>query len=169
LWFAFILWPTDICYTLPFRFLTAFELWFAFILWPTDICYTYNDIANELSIVVICFHSLTYWYLLHWLWQELAYLMRCDLLSFFDLLIFATLLAVGSVPKNVLWFAFILWPTDICYTHFLFIEHIGSVVICFHSLTYWYLLHSNSYFSFSSFVVICFHSLTYWYLLHSRK
>ena len=90
-------------------------LWFAFILWSTDICY---NLAHHHTIpgrVVICFHSLIYWYLLQ-LWCGGRWtLVSCDLLSFFDLLIFVTTIRFTTLWFGLLWFAFILWSTDICY------------------------------------------------------
>ena len=88
-------------------------LWFAFILWTTDI---YNNLAianNIILHVVICFHSLNYWYLQqHYLNHSDNY-ESCDLLSFFELLIFTTTAIQLRVAENLLWFAFILWTTDI--------------------------------------------------------
>ena len=115
------------------------SLWFAFILWTTDI---YNNIIIRFVgsiIVVICFHSLNYWYL-----QQPDSTIRkvihgCDLLSFFELLIFTTTAESISSKSSSLWFAFILWTTDI-YNNFTNIYFcIPLVVICFHSLNYWYL------------------------------
>ena len=88
-------------------------LWFAFILWTTDI---YNNVIyhwRDERIVVICFHSLNYWYL-----QQLEAIATikessCDLLSFFELLIFTTTSTWVATAGTGLWFAFILWTTDI--------------------------------------------------------
>ena len=115
------------------------KLWFAFILWTTDI---YNNIKRAIrywDYVVICFHSLNYWYLqqhgFFWGWATRS----CDLLSFFELLIFTTTFHDGVGAEELLWFAFILWTTDI-YNNLLFtFNNSLAVVICFHSLNYWYL------------------------------
>jgi len=142
----------------------AAELWFAFILWTTDICNnnSYYIISN--SFVVICFHSLNNWYLQQLTHPSLQAARCCDLLSFFEQLIFATTLTGGNTIKTKLWFAFILWTTDICNNtpngkelrHKLWFAFIlwttdicnnrilsgratGRVVICFHSLNNWYL------------------------------
>ena len=97
------------------RSLACHRLWFAFILWSTDICYNIQHDIFQRVFVVICFHSLIYWYLLqHW-FILLCQVFRCDLLSFFDLLIFVTTYTVGGIGGSLLWFAFILWSTDICY------------------------------------------------------
>ncbi len=168
LWFAFILWTTDIYTNFTRHWVYNITLWFAFILWTTDI---YTNKMARITIkapVVICFHSLNYWYL-HQPWSSRCRLaLGCDLLSFFELLIFTPtnnqnfLLTVGCdllsffelliftptrdtilLAVHQLWFAFILWTTDI-YTNCLAKNKaIASVVICFHSLNYWY-LHQQS-------------------------
>ena len=139
---------------------------------------------------MICFHSLNYWYLqqqLHFLSGPVE---RCDLLSFFELLIFTTTPYQVRRCLKKLWFAFILWTTDI-YNNYLSCPKLSKkVVICFHSLNYWYLqqlqacprifypllwfafilwttdIYNNVWWCYHSsvFVVICFHSLNYWYL-----
>ena len=116
------------------------KLWFAFILWSTDICY--NDTFHHPLVwpVVICFHSLIYWYLLQPVKKEVDIQSSCDLLSFFDLLIFVTTGKFTGWFKLLLWFAFILWSTDICYNEIDLLSLSAGVVICFHSLIYWYLL-----------------------------
>ena len=63
----------------------------------------------------------------------------CDLLSFFELLIFTTTLFLSGKNEPVLWFAFILWITDIYHNKSEKDILPCSVVICFHSLNYWYL------------------------------
>ena len=143
LWFAFILWSTDICYNGEATKRPHSALWFAFILWSTDICYNRGPVVPRPRAVVICFHSLIYWYLLQQSLLVGLSLSGCDLLSFFDLLIFVTTRYDELTAAIRLWFAFILWSTDICYN-----QGIGGsckdwVVICFHSLIYWYLLQLN--------------------------
>ncbi len=144
LWFAFILWTTDIYNNAYLTFQTIPLLWFAFILWTTDI---YNNLRKQeikTMLVVICFHSLNYWYL-----QQLASLkcLRqkcCDLLSFFELLIFTTTNIKLFIVLYLLWFAFILWTTDIYNNSLRLLPYCGYVVICFHSLNYWYLQQQKS-------------------------
>ena len=89
------------------------KLWFAFILWTTDIYNNKKASAATPTTVVICFHSLNYWYLQQ---QERNYPLSfkcCDLLSFFELLIFTTTMNSAQPAFAELWFAFILWTTDI--------------------------------------------------------
>ena len=89
--------------------------------------------------VVICFHSLNYWYLQQQYNHYDYQLVSCDLLSFFELLIFTTTFKQNTGMVVGLWFAFILWTTDI-YNNLSYIcFERCSVVICFHSLNYWYL------------------------------
>ncbi len=114
-------------------------LWFAFILWTTDIC---NNLAFNYNIkkaVVICFHSLNNWYLQQRSDSALPGGLGCDLLSFFEQLIFATTLNVFYTFVLWLWFAFILWTTDICNNRRIVQKANILVVICFHSLNNWYL------------------------------
>ena len=90
LWFAFNLWRSDICFNNNVHHSQPGELWFAFNLWRSDICFNIKITGTAVSHVVICFQSLTFWYLLqHFLAQRLRWL-RCDLLSIFDVLIFAS-------------------------------------------------------------------------------
>ncbi len=140
LWFAFILWSTDIWYNLLRISPTIALLWFAFILWSTDIWYNCCLERLEVYYVVICFHSLIYWYLIQHIWHFANGSGSCDLLSFFDLLIFDTTRLLWSEPVDPLWFAFILWSTDIWYNRCFSSSNFFGVVICFHSLIYWYLI-----------------------------
>ena len=90
LWFAFILWTTDIYNNINPKTSKCHELWFAFILWTTDI---YNNKGFRMigvPLVVICFHSLNYWYLQQPESSKSKTDQGCDLLSFFELLIFTT-------------------------------------------------------------------------------
>ena len=92
---------------------TATLLWFAFILWTTDIYNNRMQVVNSNDAVVICFHSLNYWYLQQQSLSSVGIAVCCDLLSFFELLIFTTT-ALTFLPEHpALWFAFILWTTDI--------------------------------------------------------
>ena len=68
-----------------------------------------------------------------------------------------------------MWFAFILWTTDI-YNNLPVLKESGwLVVICFHSLNYWYLQQPFILLPPPKAVVICFHSLNYWYLQQQRE
>ncbi len=125
--------------TLKKRFFLLSKLWFAFILWTTDIYNNFRKLSEYLNTVVICFHSLNYWYLQQLLVNVHYLFVRCDLLSFFELLIFTTTLLYNCFFVRVLWFAFILWTTDIYNNRKSLAHHLQGVVICFHSLNYWYL------------------------------
>ena len=125
--------------TVSYSALQVLLLWFAFILWTTDI---YNNLIiskHLLPWVVICFHSLNYWYLQQRADGNAKLRNSCDLLSFFELLIFTTTFWYRSKADDGLWFAFILWTTDIYNNLKPFGNSPASVVICFHSLNYWYL------------------------------
>ncbi len=115
------------------------KLWFAFILWTTDIYNNFMQVIQRLRQVVICFHSLNYWYLQQRNWIKTRTSNSCDLLSFFELLIFTTTDALEALYTQGLWFAFILWTTDIYNNKGLYSLKRNYVVICFHSLNYWYL------------------------------
>ncbi len=114
-------------------------LWFAFILWTTDIYNNIVPIFNLTEVVVICFHSLNYWYLQQPGSTRGIGTTSCDLLSFFELLIFTTTVNALIPTGLLLWFAFILWTTDIYNNLGTSNTLYPSVVICFHSLNYWYL------------------------------
>ena len=113
-------------------------LWFAFFLWTTDIYNNNNIFIVFYCSVVICFLSLNYWYLQqlicyeqtkypvviwflslnYWYLQQhgitgVELMECCDLLSFFELLIFTTTLRTVLIFNSPLWFAFFLWTTDI--------------------------------------------------------
>ena len=92
LWFAFILWFIDIYHNANGIITIELLLWFAFILWFIDIYHNAWYQNYTLELVVICFHSLIYWYLPQLVASEAHRLPSCDLLSFFDLLIFTTTL-----------------------------------------------------------------------------
>ena len=164
LWFAFILWTTDICNNQNLIPIYPYPLWFAFILWTTDICNNSSIVFLVPGAVVICFHSLNNWYLqqlrcpvhesgcrcdLLSFFEQLIFATTrysrtcrsysCDLLSFFEQLIFATTDFTWCWCSTGLWFAFILWTTDICNNSSNRISSSNRVVICFHSLNNWYL------------------------------
>ena len=86
------------------------------------------------------------------------------MLSFFELLIFTTTGFSSNIERLRLWFAFILWTTDIYNNRLCILLYRGKVVICFHSLNYWYLQQQIIWYAKQPDVVICFHSLNYWYL-----
>ena len=114
-------------------------LWFAFILWTTDIYNNQGRVMYALDHVVICFHSLNYWYLQQLFPSLYGISASCDLLSFFELLIFTTTRLYTIYCVMPLWFAFILWTTDIYNNQRWAKKLLIKVVICFHSLNYWYL------------------------------
>ena len=90
-------------------------LWFAFVLWIYDICHNWDRHHPGHSTVVICFRSLNLWYLPQpplWPWLVSV---SCDLLSFFEFMIFATTIALYTNFNAPLWFAFVLWIYDICH------------------------------------------------------
>ena len=113
---------------------------------------------------MICFHSLNYWYLQQQVLKSEYIRPCCDLLSFFELLIFTTTPKIIWTCHWWLWFAFILWTTDIYNNQAGYYFNPETVVICFHSLNYWYLQQPNTAENSIAEVVICFHSLNYWYL-----
>ena len=115
------------------------QLWFAFILWNTDIYNNWKQIIFRHASVVICFHSLKYWYLQQLFFRSSRLAFCCDLLSFFEILIFTTTRTVSFKNAFWLWFAFILWNTDIYNNINSILTLAEIVVICFHSLKYWYL------------------------------
>ena len=113
-------------------------LWFAFILWFTDIDHNTTFKIYKMHRVVICFHSLIYWYWPQPLMEKQRRCLGCDLLSFFDLLILTTTFRLFQWITKELWFAFILWFTDIDHNYGHPHAECELVVICFHSLIYWY-------------------------------
>ena len=140
------------------------ELWFAFVLWYSDIYNNFYKFVWCHVMVVICFRSLIFWYLQQLTNLERTHRKRCDLLSFFDILIFTTTFCFSGsryfscdllsffdilifttttllfAPlRPTLWFAFVLWYSDI-YNNFIDSDNIVEpVVICFRSLIFWYL------------------------------
>ena len=125
--------------TLADKSVCLLELWFALVLWYSDI-YDNRITANHSKCnVVICFRSLIFWYL----WQLMLWLVSamycCDLLSFFDILIFMTTFGFIITNHYSLWFAFVLWYSDIYDNKVCYIIIGCFVVICFRSLIFWYL------------------------------
>ena len=118
---------------------TEDRLWFAFVLWESDIYNNCTGLSNQDHLVVICFRSLRIWYL-----QQLAGRGKmsgksCDLLSFFENLIFTTTIVRYWYARNWLWFAFVLWESDIYNNGKNRNNSQPPVVICFRSLRIWYL------------------------------
>ena len=146
-----------------FGFMDCPQLWFAFILWFIDISHSMPLWLQMCGRVVICFHSLIYWYFTQPIVIDIAPPNGCDLLSFFDLLIFHTACCAISWKLTGLWFAFILWFIDISHSQTGVSTVCMLVVICFHSLIYWYFTQHLNKVYFERQVVICFHSLIYWY------
>ena len=123
-------------------------MWIAFVLWKIDICYNDKSKTPLIYRVVNCFCSLKDWYLLQpflWIFEGQE---RCELLLFFERLIFATTATLHTLASNQLWIAFVLWKIDICYNCITIVSYIASVVNCFCSLKDWYLLQQNNRFDF---------------------
>ena len=115
-------------------------MWIAFVLWKIDICYNDKSKTPLIYRVVNCFCSLKDWYLLQpflWIFEGQE---RCELLLFFERLIFATTATLHTLASYQLWIAFVLWKIDICYNCITIVSYIASVVNCFCSLKDWYLL-----------------------------
>ena len=114
-------------------------LWFAFVLWIYDICHNSKTFFPNTSFVVICFCSLNLWYLPQHTTALTAILTCCDLLLFFEFMIFATTFKDYALRWVMLWFAFVLWIYDICHNCINVRYWKRIVVICFCSLNLWYL------------------------------
>ena len=115
-------------------------LWIAFVLWKIDICYNLHSVNHLWPIVVNCFCSLKDWYLLQRLFYFCINVIRCELLLFFERLIFATTSTPVPYASLTLWIAFVLWKIDICYNFGDGFMIVPKVVNCFCSLKDWYLL-----------------------------
>ena len=190
MWIAFVLWKIDICYNNKIRIKTSSLLWIAFVLWKIDICYNFSTFTMSRMDVVNCFCSLKDWYLLQppfgkpslthccellLFFERLIFATnslrcqmksnRCELLLFFERLIFAT--TVWEIRKiNLrLWIAFVLWKIDICYNLGCKRYVSKAVVNCFCSSKDWYLLQLQNTYQNRRLVVNCFCSLKDWYLL----
>ena len=116
------------------------RLWIAFVLWKIDICYNFFIACSPRCAVVNCFCSLKDWYLLQLKKFCKSRLYSCELLLFFERLIFATTTRAKRHSFIELWIAFVLWKIDICYNLFFEFLKDKSVVNCFCSLKDWYLL-----------------------------
>ena len=90
MWIAFVLWKIDICYNNKIRIKTSSLLWIAFVLWKIDICYNFSTFTMSRMDVVNCFCSLKDWYLLQPPFGKPSLTHCCELLLFFERLIFAT-------------------------------------------------------------------------------
>ena len=118
---------------------------------------------------MICFHSLIYWYFTQLSYDYLTLFLGCDLLSFFDLLIFHTAIDGNICTIYMLWFAFILWFIDI--SHSIFVVSSVGVALWF-AFILWFIDISHSHITLSLkplMVVICFHSLIYWYFTQPNR
>ena len=115
-------------------------MWIAFVLWKIDICYNINAGSICVTYVVNCFCSLKDWYLLQLWWWFYDSSEGCELLLFFERLIFATTANRSWTVSASLWIAFVLWKIDICYNPSFSIAPLMPVVNCFCSLKDWYLL-----------------------------
>ena len=140
------------------------KLWFAFVLWIYDICHNpYPSIPSN-PLVVICFRSLNLWYLPQLNALKSKYAEGCDLLSFFEFMIFATTLKIFSWSNTLLWFAFVLWIYDICHNSNKW--PLFRTLLWFAFVLWIYDICHNSW-NFNKIpppVVICFRSLNLWYL-----
>ena len=116
------------------------------------------------SQVVICFRSLNLWYLAQLSLFGQCLNKCCDLLSFFEFMIFGTTRRGFGLDIWLLWFAFVLWIYDIWHNYNDWKEIDMNVVICFRSLNLWYLAQQVSELDKRAPVVICFRSLNLWYL-----
>ena len=93
----------------------------------------------SVQLVVICFRSLNLWYLAQPTRVSGSLSDGCDLLSFFEFMIFGTTSWNKCSFSNVLWFAFVLWIYDIWHNCSNLANFVENVVICFRSLNLWYL------------------------------
>ena len=124
-------------------------MWIAFVLWKIDICYNIPIWHYFCSSVVNCFCSLKDWYLLQRSPSIKVSESCCELLLFFERLIFATTNSSHFLCAFALWIAFVLWKIDICYNIPCMRIHSNGVVNCFCSLKDWYLLQRNIVFVFN--------------------
>ena len=139
-------------------------LWFAFVLWIYDIWHNRTLLVAFDLCVVICFRSLNLWYLAQPNFLKLPWSQRCDLLSFFEFMIFGTTFRVNGFGMDMLWFAFVLWIYDIW--HNLIYQSNWLPALWFAFVLWIYDIWHNFYVLFYIFVdvVICFRSLNLWYL-----
>ncbi len=167
LWFAFVLWTTFDWYQQVGSWLVGSkccDLLSFFELLLIDINFLIWSYCT--SYVVICFRSLNYFWLISTVMPENKMHLSCDLLSFFELLLidintsilymqdilvvicFRSLnyfWLISTPFKNtpitrMLWFAFVLWTTFDWYQHRTYRNSYSSVVICFRSLNYFWLI-----------------------------
>ena len=120
LWFAFVLWtifdwyqlysPPDVLF-MSCDLLSFFEL--------SLIDTNFDNIQSYSFVVVICFRSLNYLWLIPTKYQSWKILW-------------------------LLWFAFVLWTIFDWYQHMNWRERYGTVVICFRSLNYLWLIPTFS-------------------------
>ena len=102
-------------------------------------------------LVVNCFRSLNLWYLPQpWGIAALKW-PCCELLSFFEFMIFATTLWTSCLTPMALWIAFVLWIYDICHNLLQCCCWYSTVVNCFRSLNLWYLPQLMNYGDFITY------------------
>ncbi len=116
-------------------------MWFAFVLWTTF------D-----------------WYQLDWLFY--LFIICCDLLSFFELLLIDINVKVPERKRSLLWFAFVLWTT---FDWYQLIRANCLPFICCDLLSFFELLlidiNGLNLKKLTLLVVICFRSLNYFWLI----
>ncbi len=118
-------------------------MWIAFVLWNSDICHSKHKQRRNTTQVVNCFCSLKFRYLSQLNLMDFKRFLSCELLLFFEIQIFVTVL-YNRVPLFcTLWIAFVLWNSDICHSEPSLICVISSVVNCFCSLKFRYLSQHN--------------------------
>ena len=118
---------------------------------------------------MICFRTLIFWYLWQQAWSSRHRSQCCDLLSYFDILIFMTTKLEVSAGRIRLWFAFVLWYSDIYDNGSWRSRQTNLVVICFRTLIFWYLWQLKGRSKGTVKVVICFRTLIFWYLWQPRS
>ena len=119
------------------RVMTAKQLWIAFVLSLIDLCHSRLPRWYCLRQVVNCFRSFTYWPLSQYTGFIPWPLACCELLSFFHLLTFVTVIIVSNVACCKLWIAFVLSLIDLCHSNSWNTRLQEIVVNCFRSFTYW--------------------------------
>jgi len=142
-------------------------LWIAFVLSLIDLCHSVVRAGDRVYPVVNCFRSFTYWPLSQLIFCSSSSPISCELLSFFHLLTFVTVLLLVLTQSPVLWIAFVLSLIDLCHSvhsvkpwvHPLWIAFVLSLIDLCHSLSYKKEQAQQ--------VVNCFRSFTYWPLSQS--
>ena len=125
-------------------------------------------VYDSLAIVVNCFRSFTYWPLSQFGWLATHDSKGCELLSFFHLLTFVTVIRLDNQHRHALWIAFVLSLIDLCHSGRWKANKGSEVVNCFRSFTYWPLSQCLPESCWNLWVVNCFRSFTYWPLSQCR-